>query len=88
MVNKNILTVVGIHIFDRIKEARRSQQLFSRYGRLIKVRLGFHELNDDVCSRAGIILLKVDGQHPDFNDFYEQLKALGGVEIQKMTFSI
>lgn len=78
--------IIGLLITDRIKEAGRTQQLLSKYSRLIRSRLGFHELTDNVCSRAGIILLHLTGTEPEWTAFENELQQVEGVEIQKMSF--
>ncbi len=78
--------IIGLLITDRIKEAGRTQQLLSKYSRLIRSRLGFHELNDNVCSRAGVIILHLTGTEPEWADFENELRTVEGTEIQRMSF--
>ncbi|NVO18071.1 MAG: hypothetical protein HXX13_00130 [Bacteroidetes bacterium] len=78
--------ILGLLISDRIKEAGKTQQLLSNYSRLIKSRLGFHELNDNVCSRAGIIILHLTGTSPEWKVFEDELRLIDGLEIQVMSF--
>jgi hypothetical protein len=80
--------ILGILISDRIKEAGRTQSVLSDYARLIKSRLGFHEVSEDVCSRTGIILLQLTGQTAEFDELEEKLRQIGGIELQKMSFNI
>jgi hypothetical protein len=79
--------ILGLLITDRIKEAGRTQLILSKYSRLIRSRLGFHELNDNVCSRAGIIVLHLVGNHAEWQEFENELSLIGGLEVQKMTFN-
>jgi len=78
--------ILGLLISDRIKEAGRTQQTLTKYSRLIRSRLGFHELNDNVCSRAGIIVLHLTGTSENWADFEEELRSIEGLEIQVMSF--
>ena len=79
--------ILGLLITDRIKEAGRTQLLLSKYSRLIRSRLGFHELNDNVCSRSGIIVLHLTGVASEWKEFEEELSQIGGLEVQKMSFT-
>jgi len=79
--------ILGLLITDRIKEAGRTQMLLSKYSRLIRSRLGFHELNDNVCSRSGIIVLHLTGLPAEWNEFEEELSQIGGLEVQNMSFT-
>jgi hypothetical protein len=79
--------IIGLLIRDRIKEAGRTQLTLSKYAHLIKSRLGFHELNENTCSRAGVILLQLSGNTEEWQAFEEEIAEIGGVEMQKMSFT-
>ncbi len=78
--------VLGILVFDRIKEAGKTQKVLSKHASLIRTRLGFHELSEAVCSRLGTILLVLEGQPESWEEFEKDLAEIGGIEIQKMKF--
>lgn len=78
---------MGLLITDRIKEAGRTQAVLSKYARLIRSRLGFHELNNNVCSRTGIILLHLTGTTAEWDSFEQDLRAIEGIELQSMSFN-
>ena len=79
--------ILGLLITDRIKEAGRTQLTLSKYSRLIRSRLGFHELNDNVCSRSGIIVLHLTGMPDEWTEFENELAQIGGLEVQNMSFT-
>lgn len=68
-INLNVmdekLTILGIKIEDRMKEAGEVQKLLSRYGCSIKTRLGLHEVAGDYCSTSGLIILELAGPAED-----------------------
>ncbi|MCK9269150.1 MAG: hypothetical protein RBR47_06590 [Bacteroidales bacterium] len=78
--------ILGILIQDRIKEAGRTQQVLSRHHHLIRSRLGFHELDEASCSRAGIITLVLHDMPDAWRALEEELKTIGGIEVQEMLF--
>lgn len=78
--------ILGILVFDRIKEAGMTQKVLSRHADVIRTRLGFHELSDKVCSRVGTIVLVLQGDPQQWLELEEDLSEIGGVEIKKMTF--
>lgn len=78
--------ILGLLITDRIKEAGRTQQILTKYSRLIRSRLGFHELNDNVCSRAGIIVLHLTGTPEEWSLFDQELQKVEGLEVKSMSF--
>ncbi len=78
--------ILGILVFDRIKEAGRTQEVLSKHAEIIRTRLGFHELSESVCSRVGTILLILQGESEKWVQLEKDLEEIGGVEIKKMTF--
>jgi ribosome biogenesis SPOUT family RNA methylase Rps3 len=80
------IRIVGLLITDRIKEAGRTQQLLSNYAHIIKSRLGFHEVTEDVCSRVGVIILQLSGDPEEFDRLEGELGLIGGLEIKHMSF--
>lgn len=82
------IRIIGLLISDRIKEAGLTQNVLSEYAHIIKSRLGFHEVNEDVCSRLGFIILQLDGDPEEFNRLEAKLNQIGGIEIQHMVFTI
>jgi len=80
--------IVGIAIKDRIKEAGKTQEVLSKYGCLIRSRLGFHEVSEYTCSRVGFIILQVIDENEQFPHFVKDLNEIGGIEVQEMNFTI
>ncbi|MFN3557127.1 MAG: hypothetical protein ACK4VN_14300 [Bacteroidales bacterium] len=78
--------IIGVMVYDRIKEAGRTQEVLTRYGSVIRTRLGFHELSRDVCSRIGTILLVLHGEPAQCDALQNELSQIGGVEVQVMQF--
>ena len=81
------LRIVGILITDRIKESNRTQDVLTKQAHIIKSRLGFHEVSEDICSRVGFILLQLSGKKEDCDHLVNDLGAIGGLEIQQMNFT-
>ena len=82
------LRVLGINVFDRIKEAGRAQNVFSKYAHCIRTRLGFHELSSEVCSRNGFIILELAGERGDWDKMEKELSEIGGLDIRVMSFDL
>ena len=83
----NEIKIIGIMIFDRIKEAGKTQKVLSEHANIIKSRLGFHEVNENICSRVGVIILQLAGNDDNRNQLIEDLKQIGGIEVKDMTFN-
>jgi hypothetical protein len=82
------IRILGLLITDRIKEAGRTQEVLSQFAHIIKSRLGFHEVTEEVCSRIGVIILQLSGRSSDFDDLEKALSDIGGLEVQHMSFQV
>ena len=81
------IRIIGLLITDRIKEAGRTQKLLTTHAHLIKSRLGFHEVSEDVCSRVGVIILQLSGSQVECDLLEQELAQVEGVELQRMVFT-
>jgi len=81
-----MITILGIKIIDRIKEAGLTQGILSKYSGLITTRLGFHELTTELCSREAYILVHLTGSASEAGRLYSELKGIGGIDVREMTF--
>ena len=79
--------IVGVHITNRVKRAPEVQKVLTEFGCSIKTRLGLHEASATACSPNGLILLEMVGDDKASNRMARKLKAIEGVEVQKMVFA-
>ena len=82
------IRIIGLLITDRIKEAGRTQQALTKYAHVIKSRLGFHEVTEDVCSRTGVIILQLAGNTEECIKLEQELLQIRGLELQRMVFGL
>jgi len=75
-------TIVAIKVDSREDNAVRVQNLLTKYGCNIKVRLGLHDIPTEACSSTGLILLEVTGK--EVPDMVAALKALPGVAVKTL----
>ena len=78
--------ILGIRITNRLTKAPEVQKLFTQYGCNIKTRLGLHEVNADSCSPSGLVLLEMFGKEEEIFSMEKDLKAIDGIQVQKMIF--
>ena len=81
------IKILGINVTDRAKNAVRVQELLTEYGCFIKTRIGLHQVTKDMCSPDGLIILECYGNERKCDMLEKKLRALDGVEVQKMVFS-
>ncbi|HOV60920.1 MAG TPA: hypothetical protein PK349_07620 [Candidatus Hydrogenedentes bacterium] len=79
--------IYGVHVHNRGQNALKVQELLTRYGCNIKTRLGLHEVSEDFCSSAGVLLLEMTGDPAVCRELFEQLNMIDGVEAKEMVFA-
>jgi len=54
----------------------------------IKNRLGLHGVNEKLCAPGGLIILEVYGGDAAVAEMESKLKAVKGLQVQKMVFDV
>ena len=78
--------ILGIHVTNRLKNAVDVQKVFTEYGCNIKTRVGLHDVDADVCSPSGVVLLELFGSDDEAAAMMAKLDEVEGVHVQKMVF--
>lgn len=76
-------TVMAVVINHRSNKAPKVQEVFTKYGCNIKMRVGLHEAGD-VCSEEGLILLQLTGGKEEVNELEKQLNDIEGVRAKTL----
>ena len=80
-------TILGIQVGDRVHEAVKVQELLTKYGCVIKTRLGLHEASSNNCSSNGLIILEfLPESEKEIGLIEAELSALETVTVRKMEF--
>ena len=79
--------VLGVHVRNRVKNASMVQNLFTEYGCYIRTRIGLHEVQGDVCSPNGVIVLELFGDEAKCEELRSKLAAIEGLDVQQMVFT-
>lgn len=74
--------MIAVILDKRTKDAPEVQEIFTRYGCVINVRLGVHEVQG--CSDKGLILLVTNHNEKEVNKLVEELQSHPGVKVNKM----
>ena len=78
--------ILGVQVTNRVKNALQVQEILTKFGCNIKVRLGLHEVTEAVCSTIGLLILEMYGKPSEIRDMESRLKAVQGVVVKKMVF--
>ncbi len=78
-------TIVGVRLDNRLETAVEFQKILTKFGCIIKTRLGLHEVSEEKCAHNGIVLLEViDDKESKYME--EALSDIQGIELQVMKF--
>lgn len=77
--------ILGLHITERTRHASEVQQVLTRHGRIIQTRLGLHDVHGRDGSPNGLIVLHVVGPASAVAALERDLRAIAGVDVQRMT---
>ena len=80
----NCRTIMAVTISKRIAEAVKVQQMLTRHGCIIKLRVGLHEAGD-VCADDGLVLLHLCGTKKEVTALKSDLNKIKGVKAKTMT---
>lgn len=78
--------ILGVHITERMRNARPVQEALSEFGGNIKTRLGLHEVDGQQGSPNGLLLLEMVGGERRAQALVDKLIAIEGVYCKKMVF--
>jgi len=79
--------IMGIQLIQRQEIAKEVQDILTKYGCIIKTRLGVHQASEDSCSEAGLIILEfLDGANNQVHKMEEELNKIGNITVKKMEF--
>jgi len=78
--------ILGIRITERVKKVSDVQSILTKFGCIITTRLGLHEVKNDSCENAGLILLELTGAKEEFVKLENALLKVEGLIVKKMEF--
>ncbi|MBO5386010.1 hypothetical protein J6A64_06820 [bacterium] len=78
--SKTMSAIIGIQVSNRIEEATKLQEILTRYGCLIKTRIGLHDMGEYKCLNYGIVLIQVVDK---INEIYDELSKHWQIQIMK-----
>ena len=81
-------TIMAVHVTDRLTEATKVQQLLTDHGKIIKTRLGLHEMDSTTEGPDGLLILELVGDDKAvMADLESKLNAVEGVEAKQVYFA-
>jgi hypothetical protein len=78
--------VLGLLVTNRVENVPEVQKVLTECGCNIKTRIGLHEVDENICAPAGLILLEIFGDDKAYAEVEAKLKGIKGLQVQKMIF--
>ncbi len=78
--------IIGVQVTPDFKDTILLQELFTIYGNIIKTRLGLNHLDDIDSELKAVIILELFGEETQINLFQNELLAVKGLKLGKMSF--
>ncbi|MHC1721391.1 MAG: hypothetical protein AB9844_12095 [Clostridiaceae bacterium] len=76
--------VMALTITPRNIHAGEVQNILTKHGCIITVRVGIHEVTAESCSQKGLIILHINGSDDEIKALQTDLKAIDGVTANYM----
>lgn len=76
--------IMAITVDPRTDKAPKVQEVLTKHGCIIKMRLGLHETSSKMCSERGLILLQICGEDDEVKALKEDLVSVEGVKFNTM----
>jgi len=77
-----VYKVILVKIDQRSSEATKVQDILTKYGCNIRVRLGLHEVSNEFYANDGLVVLEVQGDRDILDKMIEELNALEYVQAK------
>ncbi len=78
-------TIMAITLEARNKFAPNLQEILTKHGCIICMRLGLHETSKDLCAERGLILLQLCGKEEEICALKEDLEQIEDIKINTMS---
>jgi len=82
----NPLRIIGIQISERKKDIDELQYTLTKFGNVIRTRIGLNDLNEFDINRRSIVLLELIGDEQEMAKLERALNEIDGLQIRKMDF--
>jgi hypothetical protein len=78
-------TIMAIALEARNRFAPNLQEILTKHGCIISMRLGLHEASKNSCSERGLILLQLCGEEEEVSALKEDLSKIEDIEVSTMS---
>lgn len=84
-MKKNVILIL---VSNRSKSAIKVQQTLTKYGCIIKTRLGIHDGVENKCSECGLMIVELAGTDKEGKELFSALKKINGVTAKMISLKL
>ena len=78
-------TIMAISLEARNRFAPDLQEILTKHGCIISMRLGLHETSKDLCAERGLILLQLCGDEEEISALKKDLSKIEDIKVNTMS---
>lgn len=78
-------TIMAIALEARNRFAPNLQEILTKHGCIISMRLGLHEASKDLCAERGLILLQLCAKEEEISALKDDLSKIEGIKVNTMS---
>lgn len=78
-------TIMAIALQSRNKFAPDLQEILTKHGCIISMRLGLHETSKDLCAERGLILLQLCAEEEEISALKDDLNKIEDIKVNTMS---
>lgn len=82
------LNVMGVLVRNRSIHAREIQEVLTRHGCIINVRVGIPKVESGSCTDEGLIMLQLCGTPEEIKELKDELNAISDVKAECIELSL
>ena len=80
----NSYNLMGIAIGNRKTFAPDVQEVLTRFGKIIKMRIGLHENSENESTNEGFIILNLSDDDKEIRRFIKRLESIESVRVKNI----
>jgi len=77
--------LMGIVIENRNNKAPDVQEILTRFGCIINLRIGYHEKVENACLNEGLIILELLNNDEEIKKLKKELKSVEGIRVETLS---
>ena len=76
--------IMGIVIENRDSKAPDIQEILTKFGCIINLRIGYHEKVKDACLNEGLIILELSDDKNEIEKLEKELQTIKGIRTKSL----